>query len=149
MDGASAVAGLIGLAALIGQSATKITKVVKEYKESSKQREDLWKWMIQVQDILADVKKSSIEVQNYGLPNLATSIVNLNESLHHCHEKLAELQADCAKQSHRKRLDKLKIVLSTTELERKIDEIDRLLCIVIHCCENLFRFGEGELVYGR
>ena len=141
MDGASAIAGLVGLAALTGQSAAKVQRFINDYKDTSKRREDAQRWLLQVHNILADIEKSSIEIQCHGLRDLETSIANFKDSLHQCNDKLACFEADLAKSSGQKRLGKLKTVLSATESERKRQEVDRSLDNVSHCCENLFRYS--------
>ena len=149
MDGASAIAGIIGLAALMGQSAVKIKKLIRDYNESTARCEDIQKWIDQIQGILVDVERSSIEIQNYGLPDVETGVKDLKESLHQCNAKLNELRTDLTKKSLQKRLKKLKTVLATAEIDRKIKDVDKLLETVSHYCENVFRFGEAKLLFDR
>ena len=143
MDGASAIAGLIGLAALTGQSAVKVKRFINEYKDASKRQEDAQKWLSQIHAILADIEKSSVEVQGHGLRDLEISIANLKDSLQQCNEKIACFEADFAKSSGQKRLGKLKTVLSATEREGKRQDVDRAMDGVSRCCENLFRYGRA------
>ena len=132
MDGASAVAGLIGLAALAGQSTVKLIKFFKDARGLSEKLQDDLRWLTQLQQVLLDFQGTYTRVQALQLDiDLGRAADYLKDCRKVAQEVIQYVEArhDSLQGSNivKRRLKQVKSTLEQEEVERRLKDLRRTM----------------------
>ena len=142
MDGASAVTGLIGLAALAGQSTVKLIKFYKDTRGlSSKLQHDL-RWLTRLERLLLDFQQTYTRVQ--GL-QLDVDFSRVEECLHECHIQAQDLVQTIetrlsslhGPEVAKRRLKQIIAAPKSEEVEGKIQDLRQAVELLEVCNSNM------------
>ncbi|MCJ1308186.1 hypothetical protein MMC25_001838 [Agyrium rufum] len=125
MDPASAVAGLIGLGALVFQTTQSTLELVKDLKGASRRRDNLLDWTAKLEGALSGLNKCREEAAgtllNIDIGELRNRI---EECLGDCRAKCESLRALIEAQG-KGRLASMKTALNSAEIDNKIRDLER------------------------
>ena len=138
MDAASALAGLIGLAALTTQTALKLTRAVKSIRDLPADLAKDLQWLKQLIALLQNVENTlkNTNVPASDLELLDSFVQNARDLVGRLHNRVEKKitvlddTAGLARQWH-----KLKSVLRSSESRRDFEELQRIIN-GLHLCQT-------------
>ena len=146
MDPASATAGLIGLAALAGQSTTKIVRIIKDFKEIPETLQKHLRWLDLLSILLKEIGQAFAEIERRAIPidlSLLESYLRTCEAQVGSLAKLVETQIAKLNDGDglRQKIRKIKMILDSKDGGHRREEIKETMDGLSLCHSSIMRYG--------
>ena len=132
LDGASAIAGLLALAALTTTTTIKVTDTFEEIGNLDRKLKRHIRWLDRLAKVLGDIQWTCRELERSGI---AINIHSLELNLEDCNDAVSEIQQHIEKKiaclgrksGLQKRIQALKDVLRSKEIEELMEEVRKIV----------------------